>query len=121
MSCLAGLFKNSAVLVSTAKDPRLRPVLVSYSPSEAVVRSVDIIRSHPGWKVVGFDSISGGLHAVHKTRLLGFADDVRVRFEPAPQGCRILARSKSRIGLGDLGQNVRNLKELTQLLQAQLR
>ena len=36
----------------------------------------------------------------------------RVRIVPNGDGCRLHARSQSRVGRGDFGQNRRNLREL---------
>jgi uncharacterized protein (DUF1499 family) len=41
-----------------------------------------------------------------------YRDDIRVQIEPAAEGTRLSAESRSRVGKGDLGQNPRNLREL---------
>lgn len=53
-----------------------------------------------------------------RTRIFRFVDDVQVLVEPAPGGARLLLRSASRVGKGDLGQNGRNLTELIAALDA---
>jgi uncharacterized protein (DUF1499 family) len=44
--------------------------------------------------------------------VFGFVDDVALRFVPAGPGTLVHAESKSRVGVGDLGQNRRNILEL---------
>jgi len=56
-----------------------------------------------------------------RTRIFRFVDDIHVIAEPTPQGTRLLLRSASRVGKGDLGQNARNLQELITALDAKAR
>lgn len=64
---------------------------------------------------------SGLLHAVARTPLFRFADDVVVRVETLPEGTRVDVRSASRTGFHDLGQNARRISsfmaELDSILQ----
>ncbi|AHY46318.1 Protein of unknown function (DUF1499) [Rubrobacter radiotolerans] len=65
--------------------------------------------------VSGEDS---GLRFVRRTRVFGFKDDVTARVTAlGTEGSRLEARSASRVGKSDLGQNPRNLKELLRALQ----
>lgn len=53
------------------------------------------------------------LHAIRRTKILGFVDDVRIELSSNPNGqTHLYASSRSRVGKGDLGQNARNLREL---------
>lgn len=61
------------------------------------------------------------LRAVRATRLLRFKDDVTVTVEPQEtRKTRLELYSASRIGKSDLGQNPRNLRELTRAIDAEL-
>jgi len=66
----------------------------------------EVIRTGPTWPNVGW------LTATHRTWMMRFIDDVLVWLEGRPGGCRVHARSRSRMGRGDLGQNRRNLLDL---------
>src|SRR5262245_51653184 len=81
-------------------------------PADALPRVESAVRSLPRWRVESVDPAAALLRATRRTRLWGFVDDVTVRLEPAPAGSRLHARSQSRVGKGDLGQNRRNLGEL---------
>ena len=58
-----------------------------------------------------------GLSAQVRSPLLGFVDDVRVWLEPTTDGGSWLrARSRSRLGRGDLAANAAHLRRLKQAL-----
>jgi uncharacterized protein (DUF1499 family) len=94
-------------------DPALAPVDLPLSSPDTLDRLAAAVRSLPRWAVTSQDAAAGTLHATRRTRLYRFVDDVHVRLEPLPGGgTRVHARSKSRVGIGDFGQNRRNLLEL---------
>jgi uncharacterized protein (DUF1499 family) len=90
-------------------------------PTEAVARSVDVIRALPDWRVLGFDRVGRKVHAVHFSAIFRFVDDVSLRFHQEGEGCLITARSEARARPLDFGQNIRNLRQLTEVLKTQLR
>lgn len=98
-------------------DPALAPLDLSLSPAEALARVETAVRSLPRWRVESADAAAGTVRATRHTRLLRFVDDVTVRLEPLASGSRVHARSKSRVGFADFGQNRRNLLELFALLK----
>jgi uncharacterized protein (DUF1499 family) len=59
----------------------------------------------------------GILHATRRSRFWRFTDDVTIRLEAISTGTRLHAHSQSRVGVGDFGQNRRNLLELLDFLQ----
>ena len=65
-----------------------------------------LFRTGPTWPNGGW------LTLTRRTWMVRFIDDVLVWLEETPGGCRVHARSRSRIGRGDLGQNRRNLRGL---------
>ncbi len=93
-------------------DPAVAPLDLPLPPAEALAHVERVVRSLPRWFVETVDPASATLKATHRTRLWGFTDDVTVRLEPAAAGSRVHARSQSRVGASDLGQNRRNLREL---------
>jgi uncharacterized protein (DUF1499 family) len=93
-------------------DPALAPVDLAQSPAELMQRVEAAVRSLPRWQVATVDPVAGILKATRRTLIFRFVDDVTVRLEPTGTGTRVHARSQSRVGKGDLGQNRRNLLEL---------
>jgi uncharacterized protein (DUF1499 family) len=63
------------------------------------------------WKVEE-STLPNELHLTRRTRTIRFVDDVVLTFQSEVSGTKIDAASKSRVGLGDLGQNRRNILEL---------
>ncbi len=93
------------------------PLDLALSPAEALARVEAAIKNLPRWRVENIDTAAGTLTATRRTRLFRFTDDVTIRLEPIPSGTRVHARSQSRIGKSDLGQNRRNVKELFDALR----
>ncbi len=109
-----GSGSNFAATSPAASDPRLRPRLLPLAPEaagEQVTRAIAGIR---GWRVLG--RRDGVVQATRTTRVFHFVDDISILLEAAAGGTAVSARSASRVGRGDLGQNRRNLAELWQAL-----
>ena len=109
-----GSGSNFAATSPAATDPRLRPRVLKFPPSAASDRVAGAIAAIRGWRVVGRDD--GVIQATRTTRVLHFVDDISILLEPAAGGTAVSARSASRVGRGDFGQNRRNLGELWQAL-----
>ena len=107
---------NFAATSPAADDPRLRPRLLPLDPETAAARVIDAVGSIRGWRVVG--RRDGVVQATRTTRVFRFVDDISILLEAAAGGTSVSARSASRIGRGDLGQNRRNLAELWRALGA---
>jgi uncharacterized protein (DUF1499 family) len=94
----------------------VRPIDLPVPPAEAVALLQKAIAALPLWQVESLDAHAGTIHATRRTRLWRFTDDIWIRLEASAGGTRVHARSKARVGRGDLGQNRRNLLELFQQL-----
>ncbi|HEX6106906.1 MAG TPA: DUF1499 domain-containing protein [Gemmatimonadales bacterium] len=101
---------------TAAGDPRLLPRLLPLGVDQAADRVAGVIGRLARWRLTGREGRV--LTATRTTRIFRFVDDVLVLLEPAPGGTRVLARSASRVGRSDLGQNRRNLAELWRALDA---
>jgi uncharacterized protein (DUF1499 family) len=99
-------------------DPALAAVVLPVPPGEALARVEAAVRTLPRWQLRHSDALAGTIQATRQTRLFRFTDDITVRLEPAEGGTRVRARSQSRVGLLDFGQNRRNLIELLSALRA---
>ena len=106
---------NIAVTADGADDPRLRPHVYPLPPVQTAHAVVDAIDSLPRWEVVA--GKDGVIWATRRTRLFRFVDDVYLLLLPAHDSTVIFARSASRVGKGDHGQNRRNLGELWEAVQ----
>lgn len=97
--------------------PDLKPLVVSRPAAEAFDLAREIIRRR-GWMIValkppgpGGDG-SGEIEAVEQTMVLGFHDDIAIRFKAERDKTRIDVRSASRHGITDLGRNADRIRSL---------
>jgi len=104
-----GSGSSIAATADGATDPRLRPHVYPLSPLQTAHAVVDAIERLPRWEVVA--GKNGVIWATRRTRVFRFVDDVYLLLLPAHDSTVIFARSASRVGRGDLGQNRRNLGE----------
>ncbi|WP_158264819.1 DUF1499 domain-containing protein [Blastopirellula marina] len=114
------LSTNVAETDPSASDPLLRPLKRPGTLDCAQQVLEQQIAQIPRWTLGPIDG-SGEeviVHATRKTPLWGFVDDIRVTIALVEaEQIEISVYSKSRLGKGDLGQNPRNIKELTSRLQ----
>jgi len=91
---------------------------------ETVSKAVqEALSGLPRWTVVGSGTGPEGafVSAVHETIVFRFEDDVTVRIRRSGGRTTLSARSHSRVGDWDFGQNARNLRELLTAVDARLR
>ncbi len=114
-SILRGLTTNRATLEADSADPMLRPREISLTPTDTADRIETWVKTRSGWGVESRSDQNGSvkLHLTRTTRAFRFVDDIHITLSPVGDGTELNAHSQSRIGKGDLGQNARNLKELT--------
>lgn len=94
-----------------AAYPDVKPLVLQMDAGRAFDRALMAVRGL-GWEVVADDKSSGRIEAVDTTFWFGFKDDVVVRVREDAGGARIDVRSKSRVGVGDVGTNARRIREL---------
>ena len=97
--------------------PDIQPLVLGVPASQAFDAAV-AAAGKMGWEIVASDRASGRIEAIATTRLLRFKDDVVVRVRDDTTGARIDVRSKSRIGVGDLGANARRIRRLFSKLRS---
>ena len=78
-----------------------------------------------GWEITDYSpppdgNSPGSVEAVDRTLLMGYRDDVAVRVTPAGDGSRVDARSASRYGERDFGQNARRITAFLHALRENL-
>jgi uncharacterized protein (DUF1499 family) len=103
-----------AVTAPAADDPRLRPHTYPGKASEVARRTEQSIAALPRWEVVA--GRSGVIWLTRRTRL-GFVDDIYLLLLPTGDSTVVFARSASRVGRYDFGQNRRNLGEVWAALE----
>ena len=89
--------------------PEITTLALGISPAEALERA-EQAAGDLGWEIVTVAPADGRLEAVATTAWFGFKDDVVVRITPAGAGALVDIRSKSRVGLSDVGTNARRIR-----------
>lgn len=115
---------NYAELSEEAEHPDLRPLTLEMDLDAAQALILDWVQSQSHWDVLDDETADSEqsdpaagtlLRLTRSTKLFRFVDDITVRLTAVDGGkVSLHAESQSRLGKGDLGQNPRNLKELTQ-------
>jgi uncharacterized protein (DUF1499 family) len=105
------LTTNVAETSDQSDDPDLRPLVAAVSMNELVEIVKRVATTLPGWVL---EAEEGGqqetvLWFTRTTRLFRFKDDITVRVINRGSERVLAAKSRSRVGKGDLGQNPRNL------------
>jgi uncharacterized protein (DUF1499 family) len=95
--------------------PDIQPLVLDLEAGEAFDRALAAIEDL-GWDVVASDRSAGRIEAVDTTFWFGFRDDIVVRLAGAASGTRVDVRSKSRVGVGDVGTNARRVRALLRRL-----
>jgi len=97
--------------------PDIRTLTLPQAPAALFDRTKAAMTSF-GWDIVGSDPASGRIEATETTAWFGFKDDVVVRIQPAAEGATIDIRSKSRVGISDVGANAARIRKLVEAVQA---
>jgi len=89
------------------------------APLESIRAAVADALNELGWH---WAPTAGGFSAVWTSRVFRFKDDVEIDLEArGPGETRIRARSRSRIGHYDWGQNARHIRDLFRQIEASRR
>ena len=111
MSLLRWFTKNWANTADPT-HPDLVPLRLPGSGAEAVKRITTLAGSLRGWRLVCTNLDAGTAHLTRTSRLWKFVDDIHLTCSEEGAGTRVDVESRSRVGLGDFGQNRRNILEL---------
>lgn len=117
------LSTNTAATAPDHQDERQRPIASTLPPSDLAKVVAAAIEPMSHWKLEEEKLSEQGveLHLTRTTGLMRYVDDIHVTIQLTPTGSLLSARSASRIGKGDLGQNPRNLRELLAAVKQQLK
>lgn len=105
---------------TTPEYPNLQPLTVALPPGRVFEAALAVARTLPRWTVVKADPAAGLIDAEARTRFWRFVDDVTIRIAAKGGRTTIFVRSASRVGLGDLGQNARNIRAFLDALRRAL-
>ena len=110
-------FTQNLADTSVPTHADLRPLTLPGTRSDAVSRIQSRLAVHKNWAVQSAGE--SDLHLTRKTGVLGYTDDVRLTLAESGGSVAVNARSRSRVGKGDLGQNRRNILELWRIVGEQ--
>jgi uncharacterized protein (DUF1499 family) len=89
----------------------LAPLVLPHDFDAAIDLLRRTVAAMPRWQVEDSPQ-PAELRLTRRTRAMRYVDDVVVTFQQHGSGTMIHAASRSRVGIGDLGQNRRNILEL---------
>lgn len=97
--------------------PDLAPVVLK-APRDAVFAAAQSALASMGLELVEADTARGRIEATATSLLFGFKDDVVVRITDGAGGTKVDVRSKSRVGVHDLGMNAKRIRAFQARLKA---
>lgn len=88
-------------------------------PADAVFdRALKIVRQDFGWLVTSENKEKGVIEAAERSFWFGFTDDVVIRIRTEDGRTRLDMRSKSRIGLSDVGMNAKRIRRFMKAMRS---
>ena len=91
------------------------------APVERVFEAASAVaHATPHWEVTREDRASGVIDAVATTPLFRFKDDVTITIAADGAETKVIVRSRSRVGKGDLGANAKRIRTFQTDLAARL-
>ncbi len=112
---------NDVTTGATPQYPDLQPQMFRQAYEQVFDAAAAVARGEMGWEVTEEDRTKGVIQAVAATRLFRFKDDVTVLFGHEGDQTKVVVRSHSRIGKGDLGTNARRIRAFQAALAKRLR
>jgi uncharacterized protein (DUF1499 family) len=110
---------NETAEKQLAAFPDLVTTRLDANPAQVFAASV-ATAVELGWEMVAEVPTEGRVEATDTTTYFGFKDDVVIRIAPDGAGSVIDVRSKSRVGVGDVGANADRIRAFLTVLQARL-
>ena len=99
--------------------PDLATVHLDADPATVFNASVETAKDL-GWDMVAESASEGRIEATDTTGYFGFKDDVVIRIRTDAMGTAVDVRSKSRVGMGDVGANADRINAFLDAMQAKL-
>src|ERR1700730_13740699 len=95
--------------------PDIQPLRLALAPA-AALQAAQRAAQHLRWQIDAYVPGDGRLEATDTSAFFGFKDDVVVRVRASDAGSRVDVRSKSRVGLSDVGANARRVRAFLKLV-----
>lgn len=89
-------------------------------PATEVFQAAQAVVMELGWALQAADPETGIIEATDTTAWFGFRDDVVIRIRAAPSVTEVDVRSKSRVGVSDLGANADRIRAFRDRLVGRL-
>ena len=99
--------------------PDLQPLTLQASPDEVFMATKNVV-GNMKMELVSANEADLHVEATDTSLLFGFKDDMVVRIVETADGTRVDARSKSRVGRSDLGQNAKRIRTFLAELKSEL-
>ncbi len=113
-------FRGKAITVAALQKKyygEVIPFAQFIKPAKLFYRALAVANAD-GWHVVDVDEKDGRIEAWDTTFWFGFVDDIVIRVRTAGKlGARLDIRSKSRVGVSDLGSNASRLRAFLKRLK----
>jgi hypothetical protein len=100
--------------------PDIQTVRFPGVSADEVIRAARRAALESGWDVVAYAETEGRLEATDTTFWFGYKDDIVVRVKATGDGAELDVRSKSRVGLSDLGTNAARIRGYTHAVRSLL-
>lgn len=95
--------------LQTAAYPKVRALVLDEPPASAFDKALIAVGAM-GWELVDSQPVQGRIEATATTGWFGFKDDIVIRVQPQGTAARVDVRSKSRVGVGDMGANAKRIE-----------
>lgn len=102
-----------------AAYPDIQTLRFSHSPQTVFQAALTVV-NRSGWELVAAEANEGRIEATATTTWFGFKDDVVIRIHSEGSETLLDIRSKSRIGLSDVGANAARIRSFRDAITAEL-
>ena len=96
--------------------PDIRTYFAFTTPDKLFDTALKVARDM-GWRIVAADKKDGRIEATDTTFFFGFTDDIVIRVAQSGEGAKLDIRSKSRVGISDVGKNAARIRAYRQALE----
>lgn len=90
--------------------PDVVPLVVAAQPNQVFERALQTARVMENWEVTETSVKERRIEAEVTSRVFRFVDDVVIQVRKEPRGSRVDVRSRSRMGVSDLGENAARIR-----------
>jgi uncharacterized protein (DUF1499 family) len=93
----------------------IHTIAILTSPEKLFNRALEAAKDM-GWNIVAVAPDEGRIEATDTSLFFGFTDDIVIRVRPSGMGAKLDIRSKSRVGVSDVGKNAARIREFEKTL-----